>query len=77
MVYWSLQIAGSDSGSQALKVNLIVYDNDVLQVDQIIQIRKCNCNQFLGHWHQFLLVGDGMFPLYAEASGGNDGRGEW
>ena len=29
VVYWSL---GADAGSQSLKVNLIVYDNDILQV---------------------------------------------
>ena len=76
VVYWRHT---KENGVQPLKVNLIIYDNDILQVKIFLQCyfillvgRTC-CGS--GHRVQLLSLGSGVLSMHGEAGGVPDAGG--
>ena len=77
VVYWHL--LSPEAGSQPLKVNLIVYDNDVGGGRRDDEAVVGDCIEILagdaGHGDKLLPLGAGVLPDHGQSCGQSDERG--
>ena len=74
MIYWK---HSNEAGVQPMKVNLIIYENDVLQVSGWENCKQNKHLSMLGDWIQLLPLDSGLLSRDGKAGGYHHPRGNF